>query len=236
MKNTNTIQSALARASFVMALALWIPAVVVAQSTSDAPKPNAVTLSAQGKCEYSEDGVTFVKLEQGHVFDQGATVRTGDGARADLFFRRTGTTVRLQQNTEIKLETMSVTMNSGAPAVHTLLDLRAGRIFTAVRSEIAGSTFEIKNAAGRSVLEGSGVGRYIITADGTHVVAKGSAIPLKVINESGVTIIAAGQQFSRKDGKMIPLSTNLWVKDLIQLDELHAAADGYATGESPPKP
>jgi hypothetical protein len=117
-------------------------------------------------------------------------------------------------------------MKDGFPAVHTLLALRTGRIFIVVRSAVPGSILEIRNAAGRSVVEGSGIGRYIITADGSHVSAQGSAVPLKVIGENGITIIAAGEQFARKDGQMLPQSPNLWVKDLIQLDELQALAEG----------
>jgi hypothetical protein len=85
---------------------------------------------------------------------------------------------------------------------------------------------EIRNAAGRSVVEGSGVGRYIITADGTHVAAKGSVIPLKVIHENGITVVAAGQRFDQKDGKMLPSTNTAWGKDLIELDELQAATRG----------
>ena len=102
-----------------------------------------MTLSARGKCEYSEDGVTFTNFERGHIFEQGAIIRTGENARTDLFFRRTGTTVRLQAGTEIKLDKMTLTMKDGLPIVDTLLDLRAGRIFTVVRSAVAGATLEI---------------------------------------------------------------------------------------------
>jgi hypothetical protein len=105
------------------------------------------------------------------------------------------------------------------------LDLRKGRIFTVVRSAVVGSTLEIRNAAGRSVVEGSGIGRYIITADGTHVAAKGSVIPLKVIGENGVTVLAAGQQFDKKDGKPFAASPTFWVKDMIELDELQAVSE-----------
>ena len=144
---------------------------------------------------------------------------------ADLFFRRTGTTVRLQAGTEIRIEKMTLTIKDGLPIVNTLLDLRKGRIFTVVRSNVAGSTLEIRNAAGRSVVEGSGVGRYIITADGTHVAATGSAIPLKLIRENGITVIAAGQQFDPKEGKTLAASPPLWVKDMIELDELQAVTE-----------
>jgi len=220
----------------ILLLQLCLPAVIKAQepakssslpspSPNSAIQPSAMTLSVIGKCEYCADGVSFADLAKGQVLEQGAIIRTGTGARADLFFRRTGTTVRLQAGTEMKIETMAVNSGDSPPAVRTLLDLRAGRIFTVVRSEVAGSTLEIKNAAGRSVVEGSGVGRYIITADGTHVTATGSAIPLKVIGENGITVVAAGQQFDQKEGKAFVAPPTLWVKEMIELDELQAATE-----------
>jgi CheY-like chemotaxis protein len=199
-------------------------------------RPNAVTSSIRGKCDYSDDGVAFTNFERGHIFEQGAIIRTGENARTDLFFRRTGTVVRLQAGTEIKLEEMAVTMKDGIASEHTLLDLRTGRICVAVRSAVAGSTLEIRNAAGRSVVEGSGVGRYIITADGTHVSATSSVIPLKLIGGNGITIIAAGEQFTRKDGKMLPVSSSLYVDELIQLDELQAITEESAAQAPSPIP
>jgi DNA-binding response OmpR family regulator len=242
-----TVKNVLRAATLITMLQLCLPAAINAQEVKQAPesrlqspdaaaRPNAVTLSVRGKCDYSEDGVAFTNFERGHIFEQGAIIRTGENARTDLFFRRTGTTVRLQAGTEIKLEKMAATIKDGIPAEHTLLDLRTGRIFTVVRSAVKGSTLEIRNAAGRSVVEGSGVGRYIITADGTHVSAIGSVIPLKLIGENGITIIAAGEQFTRKDGKMLPGSPSLYVKDLIQLDELQAITEGFAPQEPSPKP
>src|ERR1700722_18314310 len=76
---------------------LLLPAVVVAQDMKPAAAtvhesaeaivpPTALTISFHGTCDYSEDGVTFSKLERAHIFAQGATVRTGDDGRVDLFF------------------------------------------------------------------------------------------------------------------------------------------------------
>lgn len=226
-------------------LQLCLPAVSRAQDAgkdvtaplpAPATQPSAMTLTVLGKCDYSADGASFGDLASGQVLEQGAVIRTGAGARADLFFRRTGTTVRLQADSEIKIETMSAGLKDGLPVVHTLLDLRSGRIFTVVRSEVAGATFEIRNAAGRSVVEGSGIGRYIITADGTHVTATGSAIPLKVIGENGITVVAAGQQFDKKEGKAFVAPPTLWVKDMIELDELQAGTMAPGVQEAASKP
>ena len=227
--------------ALALAMLQWcLPAVSNAQAVKpvqpSADQPIAMTVSVTGKCEYSDDGVTFATLPKGHIFQQGATVRTGDDGRADLFFRRTGTTVRLQHGTELRIAKMTLTITGGVAVVDTLLDLRSGRIFTVVRSTVAGSTLEIRNAAGRSVVEGSGIGRYIITADGTHVAAQGSALPLKLIRENGITVIAAGQQFDPKEGKVLAVSPPLWVKDMIELDELQAVIEQPAAPTPPTKP
>ena len=55
------------------------------QSPDDAARPNAVTLSVRGKCDFSEDGVAFTNFERGHIFEQGAFIRTGENARTDFF-------------------------------------------------------------------------------------------------------------------------------------------------------
>jgi hypothetical protein len=199
-------------------------------------RPNSVAVSIHGKCDCSEDGVTFTHLERGHLLEQGAMIRTGDGGRADLFFWRTGATVRLQAGTEIKFEKMAFNARAGRPAMHIVLELRAGKIFTVVRSAKADSTLEIRNAAGRSVVEGSRAGRYIITADGTHVSHKDTAVPLKLIGENGTTFIAAGEQFTRQDGKTLFVPSTLFVQDLAQLDDLQAVAEKPFPEEASWKP
>jgi hypothetical protein len=224
--------------------------------TANALPPNAVVLSVDGKCEYSDDGVHFVELTAKDVFKmfsaaqkikpegqeylerkdqrvlfQGAILRTGDNACLDIFFRRIGTTVRLQANTEVKLEKMSRSMKHGVPVLDTLLDLRKGRIFTVVRSLVEGSTFEIRNAAGRSRVEGAaagGMGRYIITADGTQVADKSSLRPLELVHERGITVIAPGQKFDVKEGKMLSVATPETVLTLIEFDKIHAMSEEAA--------
>lgn len=219
--------------------------------SEDNEAPNAVVLSVTGKCEYSEDGVSFAELTSKQVFkqgvlvrpgendsavvkaqfafSQGAVVRTGADSRVDIFFRRIGTTVRLQADTEVKFEKMSRTVKGDVAVLETLLDLRKGRIFTVVRSLVAGSTFEIRNAAGRSVVEGApsgSMGRYIITADGSHVADKSSTQPIKLVGEKGITIITPGQEFDAKEGKLLAVATPKAVATLIEFDELQALAEG----------
>ncbi len=229
---------------------------VVVQISEDTAIPNAILMSLQGKCSYSVDGTNFVRMESNDVFEmrpasgrandsskaktplvftQGMVVRTEEDSRVDLFFRRVGTTVRLQPGTEIRLEKMERRMRGDQSVMDTLLAIEKGRIFIAVRSLVSGSTFEIRNAAGRSVVEGGGRGRYIVTADGTLVAEKGSVAPLKVIGETGVTLIAPGMQFNGKEGKMLPLEATEAVKLLIEFDELDSLAEEASTTDGTPK-
>jgi hypothetical protein len=200
--------------------------VVTVKVNHDSDAPQAVVLSVNGNCTFSEDGINFADLKSGHVFKQGAVVRTGEKSRTDLFFRRIGTTVRLQADTDVKLEKMVRHLKDGMPVMETLLDLRTGRIFTVVRSLVPGSTLEIRNAAGRSVVEGGGgKGRYIITADGTHVTDKDSVVPLKLIGETGITVITPGQKFNAREGKMFALNATAAVEEFIDLDEIQSLGE-----------
>jgi len=191
---------------------------------------HAVAVAVFGKCGCSEDGVKFTDFDRGQILEPGAIIRTGEGARADLLFKRSGTIVRLQAGAELKLERIAVNIKGGHPSEHISLDLRAGRVFTVVRSTATDSTLEIRNAAGRAVVEGSGGGKYIIAADGTYLSAIGSVVPIKLIGENGITVIAAGQQFTKQDGKLRALAQTSNDSDLVQLDEFQASINGPAAG------
>ncbi|MGZ4961182.1 MAG: hypothetical protein ACXWDN_19800 [Limisphaerales bacterium] len=200
--------------------------VTTVQIVETSTLPQAIVIGVSGKCEYSEDSTTFRAVKANNVFKEGVTFRTSANSRMDLFFRRIGTSVRLQASTEVKLEKLERHMKEGMPEMATLLDLRAGRIFTVVRSVVPGCTFEIRNAAGRCVVEGGGAeGRYIITADGTHVTEKNSTSPLKLIRETGVTVIGPGMRYDAKEGKTFSVSTPESVKSLIEFDELHSLTE-----------
>jgi len=233
---------------FMVMWQLWLPARIHAQEvpaspsglriiSSDTPpscstesvlafrpiQPHAVAVSTHGKCDCSEDGVAFTNLERGRILEQGVVIRTGEDGWTDVFFHRTGITVRLQAGTEIRLEKIAVSVMDGRPALHILLDFRKGRILAVVRATGGGGALEIGNAAGRSVVEGNRNGRYIITADGIQVSDKMPAVPLKLIGENGIRFLAAGEQLTKQDGKSLSVTTNL--SDLAQLDELQKVAE-----------
>jgi hypothetical protein len=182
-------------------------------------------LSTNGECLYSEDGTKFRALPLHGVLFEGAVIQTGKGSWSDLFIRKTGTTVRLAPESQMKIAKLSETSENGVLLLDTRLELRSGRIFTVVRSLAPSSTLEISDAAGHSVIEGGGLGCFMITAPGPDSAGKLLLTPLRVIAQKGTSVIAPGQSYSAKDGVTLSLIPSSWETKLLQLDELESETD-----------
>jgi hypothetical protein len=207
----------------------------ITPDTDRSSRRNADVLLTHGQCLYSEDGTNFHALEVHRVIRQGAIIKTGKTSWCDLFIRRAGITVRLAPESQIRIAKLSLAIQNGVPVTDTLLELPYGRLFTVVRALVPGSTLEISDVAGRSVIEGGGLGSYMITAPRPDFGDKLSVTPLRVISQNGTSIIAPNQEYSAKDGATFSLSASTWEATLIHLDELEAEAD-RANGEpEPPK-
>lgn len=210
-------------------------------------EPQAVVLAVSGQGESSEDGQAFSRLKTadrkdalargesedgsvkqlwGQALKAGTVVRTGKIGQTDIFFTRTGTTVRIQADSEVKIEKMERLVKRGEPVSQTVLNLTKGSVFVAVRAYEAGSTFEVKNTAGRAVIGGSGSkGRYIITADGAPVMEKDSDVPLKLITDNGTTVVAPTQKAFSNDARPLALEPSPAEKALIESDDFESFAE-----------
>ncbi|HTH47316.1 MAG TPA: hypothetical protein VMB21_07375, partial [Candidatus Limnocylindria bacterium] len=199
-------------------------ATLLAAPRADAAQ--ALILSVHGDCEYSADGVTFSPLkeikegatlrgsddEEGAVkrlwsrsLSESAVLRTGKDAQADIFLTRTGTTVRVHADSELKLERLIRIAKDQVPPGAVVLDLTRGRITVAVRALVPGSTIEVKSAAGRAVIGGSGTkGRYSIAADGTEIADRDSDVPLKLVTDAGVRVIPPAEKSLARKSRPLP--------------------------------
>jgi hypothetical protein len=200
-----------------------LPVKLPATAISSSPRQVDVLLT-NGTCLYSQDGITFHKLRGRDVIFEGSVISTDPSGWCDLFLRRTGTTVRVGPDSQIKLLKLSQESQNGVTVMETLLELRAGRIFTVARALVPGSTLEITDVAGHSVIETGGLGCYMISAP-TNSSDKLSLTPLRVVSQIGTSIIAPGQSYSAKDSAALSLVPSSWETMLIQLDELEAETD-----------
>jgi hypothetical protein len=207
----------------------------VIPNVESSSRRNANVLLTHGQCLYSVDGTNFRPLEIHQVLRQGITLQTAKRSWCDFFIRRAGVTVRMAPESEMKIAKLSLTSENGVPIVDTLLELPYGRIFTVVRALIPGSSLQVVDAGGRSVIEGGGLGSYMITAPKPDYGDKLTVIPLRVIGQQGTGIIAPGQEYSAKDGTTFSLSPSTWETTFIHLDELEAEADKAIADPGPPK-
>jgi hypothetical protein len=196
---------------------------------------SADVLLTHGQCLYSEGGTDFHTLRDHQAIRQGAIIQTGKTSWCDLFIRRAGITVRMAPETQIRIVKLSLASLNGVPVIDTSLVLPYGRIFTVVRALVPGSTLEISDAAGHSVIEGGGLGSYMITAPRPGSGDILSVTPLRVISQQGTTMIAPNQEYSAKDGTAVALGASTWEANLIHLDELEAEADKAIAEPEPPK-
>ncbi len=194
---------------------------------------NANVMLVHGECRISDDGINFQPLPLHKGIRPGAIIQTGKKSWCDLFIRRAGTTVRVAPDSEIKITNLTQGSQNGIPVVNTSMVLTYGRIFTVVRALVPGSTLEIRDATGRSVIEGGGLGSYLITAPTPNSTNTLSVVPLKLISQNGTTLITPGQEYSAKDGDAFSIDASTWEAMLVHLDELETVED-KALGEPDP--
>jgi hypothetical protein len=195
----------------------------------------ADVILTHGQCLYSEPGTEFHPLQVRQVVHQGAVIKTGKTSWCDFFVRRAGITVRLAPESAVKITKLSLATQNGVPVMDTLLELPYGRIFTVVRALVPGSTVEISDGAGRSVIEGGGLGSYMITAPRPEFGEKLTVTPLRIITQNGTSVITPNTEYSAKDGAAFSLGASTWEANLIHLDELEAEADRAIAEPEPPK-
>jgi hypothetical protein len=183
------------------------------------PKPSkpvvAVALDAQGTCKYSTDGKSFHHLKKNMLIPQGATVRTGSSGNTDLFLRRMGATVRVKPDSEVRLDQLEQKADQHKE-LNTVVNVRKGRLFTVIHTNVPGSSLDIKNSAGQSLTDTVAGGRYIVSASS--------------IENAGPEKLPAGASASGEfDEKM-----SAAIKEQMEFDEVEALAETWAnTGVNP---
>jgi hypothetical protein len=89
-----------------------------------------------------------------------------------------------------------------------------------------GSTLEISDGLGHSVMEVGGLGDYMITAPRPDFGEdKLTLTPLRVVTQRGTTLIAPGESYSAKDASAFSLVPSDWEMNLIHLDDMELEAD-----------
>ena len=172
------------------------------------PPVSAIALDVQGSCKFSLDGKKFHDLKNNTELPRKATVKTGSSGHAELFVKRMGATIRLEPNSEIKLERFQQ-IGKEHIDLNTKVQVVKGKAITVIHANVPGSSLDLKNAGGKSLTDPVLGSRYIVTA--TEIDNRGPE--------------AARADFSPKMKEAI--------KEQMEFDELQALAEAWRDDENP---
>jgi len=96
----------------------------------------------------------------------------------------------------------------------------------AVRALVPGSTIEVKSAAGRAVIGGSGTkDRYSIAADGTEIADRDSDVPLKLVTDAGVRIVPPAEKSLARKSRPLPEDPSETEIALLAADDFESVSE-----------
>lgn len=126
--------------------------------------------SIQGSVVYSTDHSTWADLKPGMTLGQGAQLKTGPDASADLDFEYSGTALRLRSNSQLELTRMDEVVADGNVIIDTRLDLTAGSLVGSQDKLEKPSTFTILTPNVSATIRGT---QYVVSSDGAVTCMRG---------------------------------------------------------------
>jgi hypothetical protein len=136
--------------------------------------------------------------------------------------------VRVLENTALGLDKLTYQQTGADVVSETQLDLKAGRIFGSVPKLSPASRYEIKLPNGVAGIRGT---KYLVSADGTVIVLKGSVVIAYVDPATGNTItrvVSANEAFNPGTGTVGPASADQ-IKQLKSLSSTATVTGPQAT-------
>jgi hypothetical protein len=223
MKQTNRIMNWLVACG----LALVMTASLSAQAATDR---SGKVVRIKGAARYSTGNNVWQPLKIGQTLKQGTLIQTAADSHVDIVFGEAGKVtpvravanpssggggggyqpkaeqdvVRIQADTVLALDKLSVIDTGTDKVTDTQLDLRSGRIFGTVKKMNASSRYEIKLPNGVAGVRGT---VYQVSAEGVLQVLSGSLVISWTAADGTVMTqtVNGGYQFDARTGLITPL-------------------------------
>jgi hypothetical protein len=223
MKQTNRIMNWLVACG----LALVMTASLSAQAATDR---SGKVVRIKGAARYSTGNNVWQPLKIGQTLKQGTLIQTAADSHVDIVFGEAGKVtpvravanpssggggagyqpkaeqdvVRIQADTVLALDKLSVIDTGTDKVTDTQLDLRSGRIFGTVKKMNASSRYEIKLPNGVAGVRGT---VYQVSAEGVLQVLSGSLVISWTAADGTVMTqtVNGGYQFDARTGLIPPL-------------------------------
>lgn len=223
MKQTNRIMNWLVACG----LALVMTASLSAQAATDR---SGKVVRIKGAARYSTGNNVWQPLKIGQTLKQGTLIQTAADSHVDIVLGEAGKVnavravanpssggggagyqpkaeqdvVRIQSDTVLALDKLSVIDTGTDKVTDTQLDLRSGRIFGTVKKMNASSRYEIKLPNGVAGVRGT---VYQVSAEGVLQVLSGSLVISWTAADGTVMTqtVNGGYQFDARTGLITPL-------------------------------
>lgn len=223
MKQTNRIMNGLVACG----LALVMSASLSAQAETDR---SGKVVRIKGAARYSTGNNVWQPLKIGQILKQGTLIQTAADSLVDIVLGEAGKVtpvravanpssggggggyqpkaeqdvVRIQADTVLALDKLSVIDTGTDKVTDTQLDLRSGRIFGTVKKMNASSRYEIKLPNGVAGVRGT---VYQVSAEGVLQVLSGSLVISWTAADGTVMTqtVNGGYQFDARTGLITPL-------------------------------
>jgi hypothetical protein len=243
MKETRSLLNSLVVCGVALAMGSTLMAQTVTQGA-------AKVVRLKGAARYSTGNNVWAPLKVGDVVRPGTVVQTAAKSSVD-FGLGDGTAptvnpaspssmisyqpaseqnmVRIYENTLVSLDKLTFTQTGADVVTETQLDLKAGRIFGAVKKMSAASKYEVKIPNGVAGIRGT---TYDISAEGVIKVLEGSVV-LAYVGPDGTVVtqvIMGKQQFDARTGVL----TQLQIVDKPALNALTPISQSILIAPPPP--
>ncbi len=148
--------------------------------------------SVQGMATYSMDHSSWAALKPGMVLGEGAELKTGADASADLEFEYSGTVLRLRPDSVLELARLDEVVAEENVIVNTDLNLKAGSIVGSQRKLAKPSTFTITTPNDSATIRGT---EYLVTSAGAVMCFRGE-VAVNASHQGGPVSVEVPAGFS----------------------------------------
>ncbi|HKW27915.1 MAG TPA: FecR domain-containing protein, partial [Verrucomicrobiae bacterium] len=184
--------------------------------------------SVQGMATYSMDQSSWAALKPGMVLREGAELKTGPDATADLEFQYSGTVLRLRPDSVLELTRLDEVVAEENVIIDTRLNLKAGSLIGSQRKLAKPSTFTITTPDDSATIRGT---EYLVTSAGAVTCFRGE-VAINASREGSVVSaeVPAGFSFNPATGQVAATTSASLVSSSHDIQIMRENADKLGMG------
>lgn len=197
------------KSAFVATVGL---AFIAGATALQAAEGSAKIASVEGSAQVGPTGGNYADAKSGGKIGEGDCIRTGAGSSVDVNLGVNGPWIRIAENSEVCIDTLSVQQIDGESVINTSLELNRGRLLGKVYPVSGLSNYEVKTPNALAKISG---GDYDIRVNGFALIENG-VIDLAYVapkdSSPRVVKVEDGHFFSPETGDVLPIDTNVMIQ------------------------